>query len=168
MSEICGTCGNDALLVWGNHRFDEIGVPVLLKRIRLIKCLHCKSVDPIIPNISDLINAVALAVILQPTKLSGQEVRFLRKFVGKNNKDFSRLLNVDNTHLSKVENNLNGLEIGDQLDKYVRVLVMNMSDSLRDKFVRLLERIPQISNSPAVKQLIEVDIATLECEYMTE
>jgi transcriptional regulator with XRE-family HTH domain len=125
-------------------------------------------VDPIIPNMSDLINAVALAVILQPTKLNGQEVRFLRKLVGKNNKDFSRLLNVDNTHLSKVENGLNGMEIGDQLDKYVRVLVMNMSDSLRDKFVRLLERIPQIINSPVARQLIEIDISTLECEYTAE
>lgn len=168
MSEKCSVCGNDALLVWGNHRFDEIGVPVLLKRIRLIKCSHCRTAEPIIPNMSDLIDAVALAVILQPTKLNGQEVRFLRKFVGKNNKDFASLLDVDNTHLSKVENGQNGLEIGDQLDKYVRVLVMNMSESLKDKFARLLERIPQISNSPVVKQLIEVDIETLGCEYTTE
>src|SRR5260370_1202921 len=73
------------------------------------------------------------------------DIRFLRKYAGKSAAEFARLLHVDNTHLSKVENGR--LEVGDQTDKYIRVLVMSMSPELKNKFNELLEMLPEIEDS---------------------
>jgi DNA-binding transcriptional regulator YiaG len=163
MSEQCSKCGADALLIRGNHRFNEIGVPVLLKKIKLIKCTKCRTVEPIIPMMSDLINAIAMAVICQPSKLNGQEIRFLRKYVRKSADEFSRLLHVDNTHLSKLENG--HTPIGDQTDKYVRLLVLNLSDELQDKIKQFLEMVPGMSDAASNKTHIQIDSETLEYAY---
>lgn len=163
MKEQCSKCGADALLVWGNHRFDEMGIPVLLKRIQLIKCPSCGAVEPIIPMMSDLINALAMAVICQQRKLNGREIRFLRKYVRKSAGEFARLLHIDNTHLSKLENDRT--TIGDQTDKYIRLLTMNLSEELQAKIQQFLAMVPQMSDDPSTNLEIQIDSATLKYDY---
>jgi transcriptional regulator with XRE-family HTH domain len=163
-TETCGNCGKTARIVRRNYRFDEMGLPLELLRIEVIECSHCGNTDPIIPNMDGLIHAVALAVVFRPCKLDGEEVRFLRKYVGKSAHDFARFLHVDNTHLSKVENNR--VEIGIRLDKLVRLLVINLSPELEDTMKRFLELLPDLQDScPEVQPEIHIDPATLHHEY---
>jgi len=153
-----------AKIVRGNYRFEECGLPVELMRIEMIKCPECGSVDPVIPNVDGLMTAIALEVICSPSLLHGEEIRFLRKYIGKSAQEFSRLLHVDHTHLSKVENNR--VEVGPRLDKLVRFVVINLSSDLKDTIDRLLEQLPNIEDSCYTdKPEIQIDPSTLQREY---
>ena len=162
-TEPCPNCGNSARVARGNYRFEEFGLPVELMRIEMIKCSHCGSVDPIIPNMDGLMTAVALEVICSTSLLHGEEIRFLRKCIGKSAQEFSRLLHVDHTHLSKGENNR--LEVGPRLDKLVRFVVINLSPNLKDVIDRLLEQLPNIEDSCYTRPEIQIDPSTLQREY---
>jgi transcriptional regulator with XRE-family HTH domain len=162
--EQCGNCGEMATIVRRNYRFDEMGLPVELLRIDVIRCPHCNNVDPIIPNMDDLIHTLALAVMCSPCKLDGEEIRFLRKYVGKSAEDFAKLIHVDPTHLSKIENGR--LDVGDQTDKLIRFLTLNLSSGLQNKVARLLEILPDIEDDPCQgKPEIQIDPETMEYQY---
>jgi DNA-binding transcriptional regulator YiaG len=163
MREECSRCHADALLIWGSYRLD-VGVPVKLTKIQLAKCPECGNVDPIIHNINDLLNTVALAIVCSPQKLNGREIKFLRKYVGKTAVEFGRLLHMDETHLSKVENDRT--QIGDHSDKLVRFLVLNLSDELKNKAEALILALPRIDDTwTVVKPEILINIPTMDYEY---
>lgn len=162
--EACTKCGAEASVVIGNHRFDEMGVPVMLGKVELIKCSACGTVEPIIPNVNDLMKTLALAVICRPRKLNGPEIRFLRKYAGKSAREFSELLHYDHTSLSKLEN---GHEpIGDQTDKLVRFVVLNLSRELQYEINKLMQALPTIDDSCNNGMQIQIDSHTLEYEYV--
>jgi transcriptional regulator with XRE-family HTH domain len=146
-TETCGNCGKEAAIVRKNYEFADMGIPVELENIKVIECSHCGNVDPIIPNMDELMHTIAMGVICNSRKLCGEEIRFLRKYVGKSASEFSRFLHVDPTHLSKIENDKT--EIGSGLDKLVRLLVVNMSPELASGIQELIEMIPDIQDSCA-------------------
>jgi len=160
----CSNCEKLADVVTQNYRFEEMGLPVELRNIKVIRCSHCGNVDPIIPHMDSLLHILAMAVVCSPRKLSGEEVRFLRKYAGKSARDFARFLHVDHTHLSKVENGKT--EIGTRLDKLVRLLIVTMSPTLKDEVSKLLEMIPDIDDSCSEgDQEIQIDPATRNYQY---
>jgi len=160
----CSNCGAMASVVRSNYHFTEMGLPVELMRINVVKCSECGNEDPIIPNLDDLMHTLALMVICDPCKLSGPEVRFLRKYSGKSAEEFSRLLHVDHTHLSKVENGRT--EIVRRLDKLVRFVVLTMSSELNDKADQLIELLPTISDEcEDPHREIQIDPSTLQHSY---
>lgn len=162
--EQCSNCGRMAPVVTTNYRFDEMGLPVVLQRIQVVKCQHCGNVDPIIPNINDLMHTLALAVICDPRKLNGDEFRFLRKYVGKNGDQFGKLLHLGKTHVSKIETG--ATPVGDQTDKLIRFLVLHLSPELKEKADQLMTMLPTISDDCSdVKQEINIDPATLQYSY---
>jgi DNA-binding transcriptional regulator YiaG len=163
-TEQCGNCGKTAQVVRRNYHFEEMGIPVELLRIDVVKCSHCGNIDPIIPNMNELMHTLALAVICSPCKLNGEEVRFLRKYVGKSAVEFSRFLHVDHTHLSKVENDRT--EIGIRLDKLVRFLVLNLSPELKGVVDKLIDVLPGIEDScDGAKPDIKIDPSALRHQY---
>ena len=80
--EMCDSCGKPMRTITSNYRFDEVGLPVLLKNVQVTECKECGIREPIIPNLDGLMHAIAFAVVTQPCKLTGEEVRFLRKYLG--------------------------------------------------------------------------------------
>jgi DNA-binding transcriptional regulator YiaG len=143
--EECSNCGKPAEIVRRNHRFDEMGLPLVLEGIEVISCLHCGNADPIIPNIDNLMHILAIAVILHDRKLCGPEIKFLRKYVGKNQKGFAELIPVDHTYLCDLETGKD--KIGDKLDKLIRFVVLGLSPELRDKIERLVAMLPHIKDA---------------------
>jgi DNA-binding transcriptional regulator YiaG len=162
-TETCGNCGKVARIQRENYHFNEMGLPVELMRIDVVRCPHCGNVDPIIPNMNDLMDAIALGTICSPCKLDGDAIRFLRKYAHKSGEEFARLLHWDSTHLSKVENG--HLDAGDQADKLIRFLVLNLSLELQNKGARLLAVLPDIEDDPCKKPELQVDPSTLEYQY---
>jgi hypothetical protein len=83
MKEIdCSYCGAPARVVHATYKLKEVGLKkVVLHGIEIVKCLKCKNEDPIIANLNGLMRALALAVIEKPYRLTGEEVRFLRKYL---------------------------------------------------------------------------------------
>jgi transcriptional regulator with XRE-family HTH domain len=156
----CSKCGSKAPVVRSDYHFKEMGLPIELMQIEVVKCPECGNADPIIGNLNDLMHSVALIVICSRCKLSGEEVRFLRKYAGKSLGDFARLVHVDHTHLSKVENGR--VEIGSQLDKLVRFVVLNLSPELSNKAGELLELLPEISDDcPDERPELQINPATM-------
>lgn len=164
--EECTNCGMEAPVVRGNCRFDQIGLRVQLERIDLVKCPNCGNVDPIIPNLDGLMDSLALAVIGKPYSLCGKEVRFLRKYMGKSQEEFAKLIPVDSTTLSKWENDQQ--EIGPQSDKLIRLLVLNLSERLEEpkkKIMELASRTQEKQPAKARPQL-HMDMETKHCQYV--
>lgn len=163
-TENCCNCGEVANVSRKNHRFDEMGLPVELQNIEVIECPHCGALDPIIPNMDGLMKVLALAIICDPCKLSGAEIRYLRKYVNKSAREFSRYLAVDHTHLSKLENDR--YEVTPRLDKLVRLIVGVMDPDLLAGAQKLIEMMPDIEDcSPDRKQDIHIDPAAQTYQY---
>ena len=145
-TEPCGNCGRSATVTRGDYRFDDMGLPVILGNIEIITCAECKPTEPVIPHMNELMDTLALAVVCQPCKLRGDEVRFLRTYVGKSSKEFAALLRLDKTTLSKMEND--GRDIGKQTDKLIRLLTLNLSSELSRSLNHFLAMMADIDDDP--------------------
>jgi transcriptional regulator with XRE-family HTH domain len=166
-TERCSNCGKMAPVLFDrDYQLDGMEFPVELHKINIIKCAECGNVDPIIPNMDDMMHAVAMAVICHPCKLSGDKIRFLRKFIGKTAEEFAKLLGMDKTHLSKLEND--HYPVGDQSDKLIRLLVLNMSPELKDRVNSLIAMFPKIQTPSCFDQQlkIQIDPRTMEAQYV--
>src|SRR5215469_3545904 len=128
----CSKCGQEARVVKSNYQFEESGLSnVVLCGIELVRCEHCGNEEPIIRGMEEVVRTIALAVVSKPYRLAGEEIRYLRKYVEMTSDQFSRLLHVDRSTLSKWENNED--PVGAQSDLAIRMLVMSLDDALRDK-----------------------------------
>ena len=166
MSEVCNECGGVTTVTRGDYRFDEMGLPLILSNIEIIKCDGCGTSEPVITHMNELMHTVALAVICQPCKLRGEEVKFLRRYLGKSAKEFAALLHLDKSHMSKLENNKLKGGTGKQTDKLIRLLVLNLSPELKDKISELIEMMPGINDDPCTDPSdIRIDPATMRYQY---
>ena len=163
-TETCVSCDGVATITRKNYPFNDMGVSVELQNVEVSSCAKCATEEPIIPNMDGLMLAVATALICIPRKLAGDQVRFLRKFVGKSAADFSSFLHIDPTHLSKIENDKT--DIGAGTDKLVRLLVANMSPALKSTIEELMATIPMIEDrrENGLHEL-QVDPETMSCHY---
>jgi putative zinc finger/helix-turn-helix YgiT family protein len=125
---LCSNCGADARIVNGkNYRFKDTPLRhVVLCGISLIECPTCKNVDPIIPSLNDLFSSLAHAVVNKPSRLKGDEIRFLRKYVHKTQAQFARIVGLDPTTISKYENDDD--IPGAQTDKLIRLVATALGD----------------------------------------
>lgn len=77
---------------------------VFLIGITVHECPTCGFEMPIIPRVEELHDVIALQIAQKATVLSGEEIRFLRKHAAIPANKFARLLGIDPSHLSRVEN----------------------------------------------------------------
>jgi DNA-binding transcriptional regulator YiaG len=133
---VCRECGGNAKIVRKDYGFTESGLNnVFLKDIEVVLCAKCKSESPRIPNHDDLMRTIAVALIDKPFELAGDEVRFLRKYLGEGSIAFAQMLGIDRSHLSRVENG--AMAISKQTDRLVRTIALVRDPSLLDKLKRL-------------------------------
>lgn len=112
---------------WKEHKattekpfhFTDSGLSkVYLVGIRYFTC-ECGEVTAEIPAIVDLMQLIARDLVMKPTSLIGEEVRFLRKRLGKKQADFAREIGVEPETLSRMENDKQ--TIGETTDKLIRM-----------------------------------------------
>lgn len=133
---VCRECGGNARIVRKDYRFRESGLNnVYLQDIEVVVCAKCKGESPRIPNHDDLMRTIAVALIDKPFELAGDEVRFLRKYLGEGSIAFAQMLGIDRSHLSRVENG--AMAISKQTDRLVRTVALVREPSLLDKLRRL-------------------------------
>jgi len=139
---VCQECTGNARVVRKDYRFTECGLSnVLLKNIEVVVCAKCKSVSPRIPQHDDLMRTIAVALVDKPSELAGDEVRFLRKYLGEGSEQFARMLGVDRSHLSRIENG--ALPISRQTDRLARTLALVHEPKLLEK-IKQLKRYDEI------------------------
>lgn len=101
----CPNCGAPMKTHRENHRYTESGLPdVTLRNVEAHACSSCGERAFSIPRMAELHRLLAFAVAARRARLTGAEVRFLRKSLGWSGADFARTLGVDPATVSRWEN----------------------------------------------------------------
>lgn len=102
------------------YRFLDSGLSnVYLVGIKYLACTKCHRQVAEIPALGQLLQVMAKSVVMKPALLNGEEIRFLRKRVGKRAVDFAELINKTPEHFSKLENDQ--LPLQEETDKLIRL-----------------------------------------------
>jgi DNA-binding transcriptional regulator YiaG len=97
---------------------------------------------PVIRSIEGLHRAIARAIVEQSARLSGEQVRFLRTYLGWRGVDFAKIMGVGKECVSRWENDHE--PIGGTADRALRLLVLAqkpVSDYTPERFTGILESI---------------------------
>lgn len=160
----CSECGAEVNVVRGAYCFEESALKnVVLLGVEMARCTECGNEDVSLPRVNKLMRALALAVINKPYRLNGDEVRFLRKFLGMTGAEFSRLIHVDNTTLSKWENRETA--IGPQSDLLVRSVALALGEGLQAHTADSVRRFERVTKPPRSTLRLQLDSETLEYQY---
>jgi putative zinc finger/helix-turn-helix YgiT family protein len=127
MTKKCGACHGARMRVANeNYQYRESGLAnVVLQGVEVRRCPECGAVEVPLPRVAELHRVIAMAVIHKPARLSGTEVRFLRKHLGWSGEDFASHMGVDPSTVSKWENDKEA--IGASSDRLLRMLVARRS-----------------------------------------
>ena len=157
----CLECGGPLHLVRKDYRFTESGLDnVILKDLEVLVCDQCKSEIPRLPRLNDLMRTLAAALIAKPYPLEGQDVRFLRKFLGLTNEAFAAILNVDKSHLSRVKNG--ATPVSAIADRLIRLIALGLGDALEQKARDVIEKFTQIKRPRKLKVLVDATNHTFQ------
>ncbi len=105
------------------YRYDLTGLKNLhLDGIDVYQCPRCGGQAPSIPRLPELHRAIALQLIGSGEHLTGEEIRFLRKWLGFSGVRFAQLMGFSLEHLSRVEHGHKPL--GTSSDRLLRVLAL--------------------------------------------
>jgi putative zinc finger/helix-turn-helix YgiT family protein len=101
----CTMCGSTMKTNRENVHYDEVGMPgVTLINVEVSRCAKCGEYEVAIPRIEELHRQIAQMVIEKPGRLTGTEIRFLRKFLGYSGADFAKHVGSDPSTISRWEN----------------------------------------------------------------
>ncbi|WP_428261338.1 type II TA system antitoxin MqsA family protein [Haliangium sp.] len=119
----CLMCGADMKTTIEDVEYDEVGLPgVTLVGIEVSRCPACGEVEKAIPMLEGLHRALAMTIITKPGRLSGVEIKFLRKFLGFSGEDFAEVTGADPSTVSRWENDKQPMNA--QADRLLRMMVM--------------------------------------------
>lgn len=105
-----------------NYRYDECGLKyITLVGLEVTRCPGCGNYEISIPNVEKLHRLIARALIEKMTRLTGGEIRFLRKSLGWSGGDFARHMGVTEETVSRWEND--AAPIGPQADRLLRMMI---------------------------------------------
>lgn len=159
MTYHCSNCDKTARKIRANYLFRESGLSnVVLKDIEVIQCRHCGNQDPIIHRLVDVMKQIAQALVEKPFALTGEEIRFLRKYLGMSGETFAGFLHTDKAVLSRWENNQVG--IGSKSDLLIRAIASNLGSGLKPEAERVVRKFPEINESDHKTLRIEINDST--------
>jgi transcriptional regulator with XRE-family HTH domain len=115
---------------------------LVLVGILVRQCPQCKAESPVIPKVGELHRVVAAYLMRKPTPLMGDQIRFLRKNAGFSAKKFAALLDIDPSHLSRIERGKRNA-LGPSTDRLARAVLMAESkggEAARQVLLKIAER----------------------------
>jgi YgiT-type zinc finger domain-containing protein len=87
----CESCGAQMKVGRENYRYAESGLDTItLVDIEVRRCPECGEYEVSVPRIEELHCLIAQQVALKRARLTPQEIRFLRKYLGFSGVDFRR------------------------------------------------------------------------------
>jgi putative zinc finger/helix-turn-helix YgiT family protein len=122
------------------YHFVGSGLPnVYLIGIKYNACKTCNAQSADIPAIQKLMQLIARTIVENEAALTGLEIRFLRKRLGKKSSDFASLVGVSAEQVSRWENGHNPPERS--ADKLIRIFysILSRDRTLRQKMNRDIE-----------------------------
>jgi putative transcriptional regulator len=119
----CSECGATITRVRENYSYAASGLPhVTLVGIEVRRCKGCGEHDAVLPKIEQLHKVIALALIGKHARLTGAEVRYLRKYFGWSGAAFARHIGVTPASVFRWENARK--EMGAVADRLLRLMVV--------------------------------------------
>lgn len=104
------------------HKFKESGLDnITLHGVKQYRCSQCGEVLFDFGDVNQLNRAISNALIRKKDLLIGQEIRFLRTHIGYSSEMFAKILGLDKTSLSRIENNR--AKVSTQVNMAVRYAV---------------------------------------------
>ena len=116
----CIECGHAMTTKRENVPFAALPGAVLVG-VEVSRCPKCGASETAIPAMENLLGALANAVIRKRARLTGDEVRFLRKYLGYSSADFAKRIGSSPSTVSKWENGAQ--PIGLHSDLLLRAMV---------------------------------------------
>ena len=108
------------------YHFVDSGLPnVYLVGIKYRRCAVCGMRSADIPAVKNLLMALARTIVESDAPLTGAEIRFLRKRLGKKSSEFAKIIGVSHEQVSRWENGRNRPE--QSADKLIRVYYCHLS-----------------------------------------
>lgn len=121
----CIQCGGKLTMKRENYRYTACGLTnVTLIGAEVRRCSKCGDQEVVIPRIEELHRVLAAAVVRQATRLTKDELRFLRKYLGYSGVDFAKVIGVAPETISRWENGKE--KIGTSAEKLIRMLVVHV------------------------------------------
>lgn len=139
----CPQCRSEMESRRENHRYVESGLPnIVLLDIEKRRCLNCGETTVSIPRPLPLHKAIAMAIIRQPSRLTPQEIRFLRKWLGLSGSDFAKRMAVDAATVSRWEKADDPQQMGPVAERLLRMFVAYLAPQRDyiDELAALTER----------------------------
>jgi len=129
------------------HRFKESGLDhVVLHGVRRHHCSNCGEVVFDYGNINQLNLLLADTLLRKKDLLTGPEIRFLRTYVGYSSEMFARIIGLDKTSLSRIENGRS--KISNQVNMTVR---LGVAGKMADRDYDLHDLMEAIENEDLLK-----------------
>lgn len=137
----CSQCGGKMTTKPENYRYAASGLPnVTLVGVDVRRCSRCGDHEVVIPRIEELHRVLAAAVVRQASRLTKDELKFLRKYLGYSGVDFAKVIGVAAETVSRWEN---GKErIGPTTERLIRMLVVH-SQPIKSYPIEALEAISE-------------------------
>ncbi|SEF99277.1 Helix-turn-helix domain-containing protein [Bryocella elongata] len=158
----CSNCGSESATTQGVYQFRESGLNnVTLTGIELLTCKECGNTDPVIPNVNDLMAALAWHIATRKYRLNGEEVRFLRKYLKMSATEFAKLIATDRSTLSNWENGKQ--KIGPQSERLIRSVVLALGDGLKERTEEGVQSFEWLVDEYRPEQM-RVDMDTMEVQ----
>ena len=117
----CIQCGHAMTTKRENVPYASLPGTVLVG-VEVSRCPNCGEEEIAIPAIEALNRALANAVIRKPARLTGDEAKFLRKYLGYDGASFAKVIGANASSVSRWESGKQ--QLGLQTDLLLRSLVM--------------------------------------------
>jgi putative transcriptional regulator len=161
----CAHCGQPVTPETRNYRYTESGLPnVILQGVQLADCPSCGNSDVAIPHLAKVHRAIALALANSPVRLTGSQLRFLRKHVGYSGEQLSNYLHTDKTKISKWERGED--PIGPSNDRLIRLLVAALDTELSGNVVSIAHHLPNIADDSKKVWELNIDVEALTYSFL--
>lgn len=160
----CSECGTAVTPERRDHHYTESGLSnVMLEGVLIANCGKCGNWDITLPGLVKLHQAIAQALATSPVRLTGEQLRFLRKHLGLTGDELGRYLHTDRTKISKWETGEHS--IGPQTDRLIRLLVAALDASLRDAVSDIAEHLPAIADKSGLSYELRLNVNTLRSRF---
>jgi putative zinc finger/helix-turn-helix YgiT family protein len=122
----CAECGSaDLKVTREDHHYTRSGLSnVWLRNMEARTCRACGARHIPIPRVTQLHRVLAEILVNQRSRLTSEQVRFLRKYLGLSGKDFAARMGVTASQVSRWESDSAEDRIGPVADRLLRLLVM--------------------------------------------
>ncbi len=142
----CLQCGNPLRVDRENFLYDACGLPgVTLLDVEVDRCPSCGAYEVVIPQLEELHALIARLVTRKAGRLTGPEVRFLRKWLGWSGADFAAHMGVAPETASRWETGAD--PIGTIADRLLRLMVMT-KPPVQDYSLELLKNVAREDSKP--------------------